>query len=217
MKTVSLFAVLFVLAFAHVAKADDLFNNLSATPSGIFSISNSFLTPSFTLQPLAASFSTGASAFDFNSLTVALSGTPQIADVFLLSDASNSPGAVLGGFTDALPLAPTVSDIPFPQPFSFTLAPNTRYWIELSLATNAYWSVTLDTSGIGVAGEFTASQFSLPSPTWLVVPNTVGPYQMEVAGTTVPEPPSVILLATGLAALFAFMRERNAFTASLKI
>ena len=97
MKGLRFFASLVALAFAPVAKADDLYNNLSAPSNGAQTASNSFLNPlTVTAQPLAASFSTGASAFDFTSLTAALNGASQIFDVFLLSDASNSPGAVLG-------------------------------------------------------------------------------------------------------------------------
>jgi hypothetical protein len=215
MKTVSLFAVLFVLASARVAEADELYNNLSAPSiNGANTISTSFLNGSNIPQPLAASFSTGASAFNFNSLTVALSGqAPTIGDVFLLGDASNSPGAVLGGFTEDIPLGPTVSDITFGTPAnpfpSFTLTPNTRYWIELSISTSASWAFTTDTSGTGVAGEFSAYRpvSSLP---WIVSPNTVGPLQMQVAGTTAtPEPSSFLLLASALSGLAAFRRRKK--------
>lgn len=206
MKTVCLFAVLLVLAAAHIAKADDLFNNLSAPASGLQTASNSFLNLSNIPQPLAASFSTGSSAFDFTSFTAALSGISQIFDVFLLSDASNSPGTVLGGFSRGIGLNPTtVEDITFDsslQPFSFVLAPNTRYWIELSAATTATWSFANDTSGIGVVGEFSAFKPDVNTG-WVVVPNSVGPLQMEVAGTAVPEPSSFLLLASGLLGLAA--------------
>lgn len=208
MKRLCLSVVLFVLVFAPAARADDLYNNLSATSTGTVGASTG------DSGPLADSFSTGANPFDFNSLTVALSGlnTGDIVTVSLLSDASNSPGPVLEAFDSDLFLSSTVTDLTFgsgaaPAPsYSYMLAPNTRYWIELSLnalgAELGNWSYSIDTSGTGVAGEYSASQpnFSVGDHTWFVVPNSVGPFQMEVAGTTVPEPPSVILLATGLAA-----------------
>jgi hypothetical protein len=194
------------LVFVGTGRADSLFNNLSAVPSGADSTGSDW-------GPLADSFSTGSSAFDFNSLTVALSGTPSTGTTtaYLLTDSSTTPGSVLeeiGSISEA-----TLSSAPglFTLSTSYVLSPDTRYWIELTSDDNsANWDWSFDTSGEGVAGEFVANFQG--GGEWFVFPNDNGPYQMEVSGTNeVPEPSSVVLLFVGLAGiLLVAFRRRSA-------
>jgi hypothetical protein len=194
------------LVFVGTDRADNLFNNLGGAPNGADPTGNEW-------GPLADSFSTGSSAFDLNSLTVALSGTPSAGTTpaYLLSDSSTTPGSVLeeiGSIGEAsLSTAPGF----YTLSTSYVLSPGTMYWIELTSDDNsANWDWSFDTSGRGVAGEFLAN-FQGGS-TWLVFPDDNGPYQMEVAGTNeVPEPSSIVLLFAGLTAILCVaFRRRSA-------
>jgi hypothetical protein len=199
------FLIVAILAFVCVSrgKADDLYNNLSSATSGQDSVGSDW-------GPLADSFSTGASPFDFTSLTVLLDGTASSGTVtaYLLSDLSTSPGAVLetiGAISESgLDSTPTQ----YTLDTSYTLSPDTRYWILLTSTDNdAAWAWSSDNSALGVAGEYFANFETTSS--WEVYANSIsGPYQMEVSGSPVPEPRTIsLLLAAGLVGL-AFLRTR---------
>lgn len=188
---------------ASGARADELFNNLgnagvSSDPTGS------------DWGPLADSFSTGSSPFDFTSLTVILSGTASTGSTtaYLLSDSSTTPGAILEeiGTISETGLSNTPTD--FSLSTSFILAPNTTYWIELTSAdNNTLWQWTLDPSGVGTAGQSIASFQG--GDDWAVFSEINGPYQMAVEGKTVPEPSSLYLLVGGLLAMcFVGFRRR---------
>jgi hypothetical protein len=194
------------LVFAGTSRADELFNNLGAAPDGADPTGSDW-------GPLADSFSTGSSAFDLNSLTVALTGTGSAGTTtaYLLSDSSTTPGSVLekiGSISEA-----DLSGTPgfYTLSTSYVLSPETMYWIELTSDDNsAGWDWSFDTSGTGVAGEFFAN---FRGTTALgVFPNDNGPYQMEVAGTNeVPEPSSIVLLFAGFTAILCIaFRRRSA-------
>lgn len=201
------FLVVAILAFICVSqgRADVLYDNLGATPSGTDPVAGDF-------GPLADSFSTGASPFDFTSLTVLLDGTASTGTVtaYLLADSSTNPGPVLEtiGVIDESALTATPTD--YTLNTSFSLSPDTRYWIELTDSDGAAnWNWSSDVSGPGVASEFFANDDGTGSPR--VFPNNPGgPYQMEVSGSlaAVPEPRTIsLLLAAGLLGL-AFLRAR---------
>jgi hypothetical protein len=190
---------------AGSARADELFNNLgnvgfSADPTGD------------EWGPLADSFSTGSTPFDFTSLTVILSGTASTGSTTanLLSDSSNTPGSILeeiGSISETgLSGAPGL----FNLSTSFILAPDTTYWIELTSAdNNTDWQWTLDPSGLGTAGQSIANFQG--GGDWAVFSEANGPYQMEVAGTPIPEPGSLYLLLSGLLAIGVAGFRRRAF------
>ena len=118
-------------------------------------------------------------------------------------------------------LSTSLADHDFSLASPQTLAANTRYWIIASSTDNSgtLWSYTQDLSGVGVASEFNetlinaaggnilepnsddsvnnAACFTGPSES-----NVCTPFQMEVAGDTVPEPSSLLLLATAILLLF---------------
>lgn len=203
--TVAAVAMLGILP--SVAHGDTLFDNLSATPGG-----DDFIGSSYSYGPLADSFTTGASSFSFDSLSLVLNAlSPGDGDSFtisLLSDNSTSPGSVLETFA-------TVSDSSLSTSYatytftgsSYTLAPSTTYWIELSSPdSSANWFWTLDDTGTGVAGEsfYIAQQGGVYS-------DTDGPYLMAIPGvevTSTPEAGMFITLAFGLGALFLVSLKR---------
>ena len=208
-KKALLLGALLGLVCAGAARADDIYNNLGNTGNGADPIGSDF-------GPLANSFSTGSSSFDFQSLTVILSGTTSTGTTtaYLLSDSSTSPGSILetiGTISES-----GISSAPglFTLSTDYLLSPDTRYWIELTSDDgpdddSANWQWTLDTSGTGVSGEYIA-QFQ-GSGDWVVLPNGNGPYQMEVSdtnGANVPEPGTLWLAAAGMAAL-ALMASRR--------
>jgi hypothetical protein len=191
-KKTFLLATLVALAFVGASRADDLYNNLGASGNGADSTGSDW-------GPLADSFSTGPSAFEFDSLTVLLEGTPSsgTTTAYLLSDSSTIPGTALetiGSFSES---SLTSAAALYSLTTNYVLSPDTRYWIELTSDDNsANWQWSFDTSGTGVGGEYLANFEGGDS--WTVFPNVNGPYQMEVAGTVVPEPRTIYLMLVGL-------------------
>ncbi len=197
-------AVLFSVALTTTAHATPIYNNLASTSNGDDDVAG--------FGPLADSFSTGASSLRLESITVLLSGdpaTPGDVTVSLLADSGSAPGAALatiGTLSDSL-LDPLVTEFQFLLGSPFVLAPNTRYWVELSgPASSAHWAWSLDQTALGVAGEFFSNTVG-------VSPNTEGPYQMSVDGSladsAVPEPGALVLLGTGLVGFTWAVRRRR--------
>lgn len=203
---------LLLLVCARSGRADGLFNTLTDTTSG---------SDAAGVGPLADSFSTGSSSFQFDSLTVLLSNqllNPTISTLLGISPCSGAtcgtttllllnnsttcagspscPGTAIetiGSLNNSI-LSSTPGDFTFST--SVDLQPDTRYWIELtSTDNNSFWAFT----GVVSGGEF----FSNPGG---VASDVNGPYQMEVAGASlgsgaVPEPSALSLLFAGIAVI----------------
>jgi hypothetical protein len=176
------------------AKANStLYNNLNATSSGAFDLT--------TYAPEADSFST--SGFNVTLTDVKLlmdrnSSTSGSFTVSLLSNASNTPGAVLATIAtvsdSALSTSLTPLDLQLTNPY--LLEANTRYWIELTDTniSTASWSFSTDISGPGVVGEYNSDAFALPMNGTTI---ETSPFQMEVTAAAVPEPSTLFMTTVG--------------------
>jgi hypothetical protein len=189
------------------AAPTDLFNSLGGA-----SIGNNSVDSSTGSGPLFGSFST-TSAFQLEGVDLSLSSlynSPGSFSVGIYSDSSTNPGALLedlGTFNDSsLGSSPATFTVNLGTPYA--LSANTRYWVGLtSFNTSAAWSITTDTSGVGVASEYYSST---PSGTQS---NSSGPFQMRVYGTAVPEPTSWIsglAFAAAAAASVVVRRQKKA-------
>jgi hypothetical protein len=125
--------------------------------------------------------------------------------VSLLADNSTSPGAVIGqlaSISDSS-LSTTATDVDVSGFSPIMLNANTRYWIELSSTSlAAAWTLSGDTSGPGVIGEFFANSTGVFANAGLAG----FPYQMQVNTEAIPEPSSLALSISGLMTLLAFGR-----------
>ena len=203
------FCVLGAMAFsvALAARADTLYDNLTATSSGTDPIASPF-------GPLADSFATGSSAFTLNTVVLDLvDDSPSDGGsitVTLYSDSSTSPGVPLdtiGTILDSS-LNSSLSDVTLTP--DIELSADTTYWIELTGigGSSADWSYSLDTSGTGVAGQYIYYNDGVHSD------GVDGAFQMELEGVegataATPEPSSLLLLGSGLSILAASLRRRR--------
>lgn len=200
--TVALFLALMA---ATQVRASTIYNNIGSSTMDEDPVSS--------LGPLADSFSTGSSGFSLEQVAVDLLATTPAdggsLSVLLLSDSSTSPGPVLDaiGALDDASLSTSLADYTLTLATPYTLAPDTRYWIELSSSTSsAEWAWSVDSTAQGVAGEYVASSFGVFS-------NIFGPYQMELSGTVIPtsapEPSTLLLIGVGLLGLaWLYRREK---------
>lgn len=186
-----------------------LFDSISSTTDGSDFISS---TPPYSSGPLAASFSTGTSGFDFDSLSLILYDvSPTDGGSFtisLLGDSSGTPGATIETIATVLDssLSASYAVYTFDTTTTEDLAALTRYWIELSgTDTSAVWAWTTSDSGPGVSTEY------FYDPELGVVANSsLGPYQMEIPGVVLstPEAGTLVLLIVALGALGVMSRKR---------
>jgi len=200
-----------LLATAANAGSVTLYDNLGAAASGADQIDNTVF------GPLSDSFSTGGSVTLLTDVKVSLvvQGNPTGSiTITLNSDSSTSPGAVLtaiGTLNDtSIPLSPTVFDFPVS---SFSLAANTRYWIQIGSTdgSSAFWVWSSDVSGPGVMNEFYANQAGVLGNGDGTDPS-IGPYQMQVTGSVsnvIPEPSSAMLLGAGIGGIVVLSRYRK--------
>jgi hypothetical protein len=202
------------------ANASDIYNNLGSSTDGSDPVS--------TLGPLADSFSTGPGNFQLSMVGVLLNGDPTTrgaVSIDLLSSRHGlggrpAPGSFLlqlGKVSDAS-LSSSSADFFFFA--AYPLAPNTRYWIQVSstsasvlIHTSANWAWSLDQTALGVAGEFFDNQMG-------VADNSLGPYQMEVdvvpghvvdaavVQASVPEPSVLLLFGGGLLGVIGAVRRK---------
>lgn len=193
-----LLPLLLVLALSCTAGATIVFDNLGATSNGVDTI--------YGFGPLADSFSTGSGSFTLNEVGLSLQdiGAPTGSfTIQLLADNNINPGNPI--YTIATvqdsSLTGSLQNYFFSLAQPQALAPNTRYWISLSSTDSsvAYWSWTVDTSGVGVDGEYFANQNG-------VFTDNNGAYQMQLAGT--PEPATLVTMGTGIVALLGSLRRK---------
>jgi hypothetical protein len=196
------FPLVLVLALSCAATATDIYNNLNSVTNGSpDSVSGA--------GPLADSFSTGNAGFTLVGVGLKLVDLGEPTGSFtiqLLSDNNIFPGSPI--YTIA-----TVSDGDLTgtlQNYFFDLAtpqaldPNTRYWIELSSSdgSQAGWSWSDDQSAVGVTGEYFFNH-------GIVIPNSNGPYQMELSDQAlVPEPGTFLMFGTAVAGGLAALRRK---------
>lgn len=184
------------------SKAVTIYNNIGATSDGADSVG---------LGPLYNSFSTTGSNFTFNHLELILGGGGTV-NVGLYTNqipiggpnsGSSIPGSLVSSLGTSLLAPATFGDVSLDFA-GILLSANTRYWIGVSSGnSNAFWSYSLDTSGTGVATEYSISPFG-------VFPNDAqGAYQMAVTGA-VPEPSTWAMMIIGFAGVgFAAYRRKR--------
>lgn len=197
---------LLLVCLAPAAKADTIFSNVtggSLQANGGFGIGAGI--PGDELG-LAAQF-VPSSNFLFTSATLALDsnvGTPT-ADVSLMSNASGAPGAVLESFTvtglsTTTGMFFTVNSILDPQ-----LLGGTPYWLAVTAAdasSNVSWRRD-STTDINSASNLANTTTGLTGP-WNIISAGAVPrpvFQINGTPTAVPEPSTLLLLASGLGGL----------------
>ena len=150
--------------------------------------------------PLYASFSTGSSPVALSDVMAKLTagqGAPGGSiTVGLYSDAGLRPGSLLvqiAALTDSSISPAGYTNFDFPVSPAFQLKAKTRYWIGfLSVnQTVAHLAWSDDNSGPGVSTEYNIFKGAL-------YPNSQGPYQLRITGTTVTVgAPTSLLVVSG--------------------
>lgn len=166
---------------------------------------------------LAQMFSTPADGpgWTLDSLTLALGTTgtpPGSLTVQLYSDASGTPGSLLGNLNGPDPVPGGVyGQYAYTPASTLLLAPNTSYFALLTAETSPAdfytWRLTSSTAEVGDPGWTIAdvSRYNPSGTTWEDRPVQ----KMMVAATAVPEPSSMLLTIAGISALLLGRRCRT--------
>jgi hypothetical protein len=197
----SVFVAFSACLFAAPANAAAVnFNNIGGVTAGT--------DPVATVGPLADSFSTAEYGTTLNEVSVRLlAGTPSDGGsirVQLLANSSNNPGAMLttiGTLSDSS-LSSSLANYTLTLATPYSLAANTRYWIELvSAGSSAEWAWSYDQSGPGVANQYLSNTFGT------FANSGSAPYQMQVV-TAAPEPAGLASIGIALVGVAAVIRRR---------
>ncbi len=152
----------------------DLSDNLSDTSGGTETATGT--------DYVAASFTTGTSAFTLNSVALELAATTAgAATVSIYSDGGLQPGTLLETLTNpsTIPTALTADSF---TSTGLALAANTTYWIVLAAPSGTYdWSWTADDTGSGTGFTDTWASSTDGGSTWFAYDSS--PTQFNVTAT----------------------------------
>jgi hypothetical protein len=193
--------MLALLALAGSAGATTIFDTLSGGSLGNRNPTTGFV--------YGQSFTSGASSTTLSDVAFLLNnlgGAQSTFSVNLYSNSGNAPGSLLTTLATVNDSTVTSGSFNvYHYTTSYTLAANTRYWIELfGATTQVYWSLTSASiaqtaGGTGFVGEYTDDNGSVTQddPAFTRIA-----FQMQVNTTALsstPEPASILLSLTGLA------------------
>lgn len=180
----------FTLTATNAARAGILSDNLSSPSGGTEVVTGDTW--------LAASFGTGSTAADLESISLLLSRSSISGSVVLdlYSDGDFEPGSLQG----SLDLASTISTDLAAVTFSasgISLLADTTYWVVLRAESGEFqWSWANDNEGTGAGFQGIWSQSETAGADWFTIENY--PLQMRVTTASVPEPASVVMLGLGV-------------------
>lgn len=189
--------VIAAVALPVVAKSATFFDDLAATNGGSETVTSS--------RWLAGVFTTDSSTYSSLTATLLMSqATAGTAQLDLYSDGGLQPGSFVATLTSPGSFSTSsLADATF-YASGLSLSANTNYWLVLHAPAGSYnWGWTSD---------FTVMQgwadSSNSGSTWFG--GDAFPLQYRVVGGIVPEPATIILLASGVASMFLHRRRRTA-------
>ncbi len=184
-----------------------------AATDGFPGNNNIGIAPGVDTGDMSFSFTTDASDYVFNSVTLVLGfpiggGTPGLFSVTLNADNSGTPGAILESLTGSND--PSTAETQYTYSGTSLLSANTTYWITLSdPGDNFYDFYTANTTD-----ESPGSMWSIGddvySSTW-GFQNASGPYtsQFDADVSPVPVPAAIWLFGSGLLGIYFKARKTS--------
>ncbi len=214
------------LTMGGVARATDLFNNLSDPVLGHETTSNGGSGPAGYPAYLAEAFYTGSSSFHLTNVALKLAsgggGSPTTnVTVSLVADMPNVPtpidpspdfpGATIATLGTLADTAVAGSDTIYTFAANQILAPNSIYWIKLDSNvpfTETFWAY----ASVGSELYYDGIQPGYPI-------NTQFPFELQVSGSAVtsgtPEPATWAMMLIGFAGAGAALRGRTRSSATI--
>lgn len=191
----SLLAFTTALAILGSASAATVVSNFGEIGSGGLTITSGFASG----QALSTPATGPGWTLDSLTFTLRETATGGSMTVALYSDASGDPGSLLATLTGASPSGGTFTDYTYIPTSSFTLNPNSTYFVVLSATSPSdYEWLETNTAESGDPG-WTIADISRRDVGG--TPFNGSPLRMEVNATAVPEPSGVLLSLAGLGSL----------------
>jgi hypothetical protein len=188
-------------AASTIGRADVIYDNLSRISAGSDGVGPGGLV----VGPLYDSFSTGTgSGFLLTGVQLLLSnggGSSGTTSIGIYNNNAGtsppSPGSLVAtiGTVTGSSLSGTASVWNVSLSSTLSLAASTRYWVGLATSNGAsmQWWYASTNAGPGVAAEYFSNS------TGNFANTAIGPYQMKVTVTAVPEPAACGMALAGLA------------------